>query len=170
MTYENEIFFTELVGTSVSKRYVKLPVCGFNYPTAASQRVAFSFRVMVQCSYPVAHPQHPSTSMTLHSDTTGIGIIMRTERKDNSSKLTLSPQHTLELDEPTGPLAANVNQGPLYVDFKPVQRFLNRIRGQYLQGSSRVCERHLLPKCLFSSQENLMHFIRRLERGYLRTV
>lgn len=43
MTYENEIFFTELVSTSVSKRYVKLPVCGFNYPTAASRRVAFFF-------------------------------------------------------------------------------------------------------------------------------
>lgn len=137
MTYENEIFFTELV----SKRYVKLPVCGFNNPTAASE-LPFSSRVMVRCSYPVARPQHPSTSMTFQSDATGIGIIVHTDRKGNdcSSKVTLSPHHILVLDEPTSPPAANVSQGPLYVAFKPVQRFLNRIRGQYLQGSTRMCD------------------------------
>lgn len=137
MTYENEIFFTEHVG----KRYV------MNYPsvalTAPQQRlgVDFSFRLMVRCSYPVARHPDPSSSITFRADTTGIGTIVRTDGEGNncSSKLTSSPSlHSFVLDQPTSPSAAHESQGPLYIDFKPVHQFLNRIRGQYLQGSSRV--------------------------------
>ncbi|XP_056882143.1 uncharacterized protein LOC130522123 isoform X2 [Takifugu flavidus] len=59
MTYENEIFFTELVSTSVSKR------------------------LMVRCSYPVERHPDPSSSMTFQADTTGIGTIVRKDREDH---------------------------------------------------------------------------------------
>lgn len=43
-TYENEVFFTELVGRTRSERYaINCPGC--NCPAAASLQVAFSFQV-----------------------------------------------------------------------------------------------------------------------------
>lgn len=84
-TYENEIFFPELISTSSSQRYISNCLTSYNCSAAGYQEVAFFFffRLVVQCSYPVMRLHQLFSSMKFQSDTDGIGTIVRTEQKGN---------------------------------------------------------------------------------------